>query len=348
MSDGDAGPPGTVLVMGAGAVGCFLGGSLASAGVEVAFVGRPAMLDQLAQSGLTLTDLGGGERTVAPGTLALFATVDAAVAAAGQPALALLCVKTGATADAARQLGAALAAGTRVVSMQNGLVNAALARGAAPALLIRPGVVGFNVAELGPGRFHRGTAGDLAAEHDPALERWLPWFARAGLRLDLHPDLLPVQWGKLLLNLNNPVNALSGRALREELLDRGYRRCYAALVDEALRALAAAGIRPAQLAALPPARLPQLMRLPEPLFRLLARRQLRQLDAKARSSMADDLARGRPTEVDAICGEVVRLAAAHGLDAPANRRISELVGAWQAQRRFLSGAELAARLGIDR
>jgi 2-dehydropantoate 2-reductase len=185
-------------------------------------------------------------------------------------------------------------------------------------------MVPFNVAELPRSCFHRGTEGALAAQDDPALQPWVETFRRAGLPLKLHADLRAVQWGKLLLNLNNPVNALSGRPLREQLLDRDYRRCTAALVDEALAALRAAGIAPARVTPAPPQWLPRLLRLPTPLFRLLAARMLR-IDAQARSSMADDLRLKRRTEVDALCGEVARLARQHGVAAPISARMVELV-----------------------
>ena len=88
-----------------------------------------------------------------------------------------------------------------------------------------------------------------------------------------------------------------------------------------------------------------MLRLPTPLFRVLALRMLR-VDAEARSSMADDLAAGRPTEVDALCGAIVRLAARHGHAAPRNARMVELVQGGSADPRPRSGAELLA--AIDR
>jgi 2-dehydropantoate 2-reductase len=261
------------------------------------------------------------------------------------PAFVLLCVKSGATADAAAELARAVPPGTPVVSMQNGLSNAATAQAAAPALVVRPGMVPFNIAELAPGHYHRGTSGVLAAQDHAVLRAWQPRFAAAGVPLQLHADLAPLQWGKLLLNLNNAVNALSGLPLRAQLLQREYRLCMAALIDEALHALRAAGIAPAKLTPLPPAALPTALRLPTALFRVLAARMLR-IDAKARTSMADDLAHGRVTEIDALCGEVVRLARRHGTAAPVNERISELVRAWPSDPRPRSGAELRAALGV--
>jgi 2-dehydropantoate 2-reductase len=170
-------------------------------------------------------------------------------------------------------------------------------------------------------------------------------FAAAGVPFTLHADLASVQWGKLLLNLNNAVNALSGLPLRAQLLQRDYRRCMAALIDEALVALRAARIAPAKLTPLPPAALPMILRLPTAMFRLLAFRMLR-MDTQARTSMANDLANGRTTEIDALCGEVVRLARDHGITAPLNERISDLVRAWPRDPRPRSGSELRAALGV--
>lgn len=330
-----------MLVMGAGAIGCYLGGRLQAAGVPVVFVGRPRVLAALRAHGLTLSDLDGGHQHLPADTLSLHERVPAGLA----PSLVLLAVKSGATAEAAALLGAALPGGTPVVSMQNGLSNAAVGRQAAPGLRWLAGMVPYNVAELAPGRYHRGTTGALAAQDDPALRSRLADFERAGLPLQLHADLRAVQWGKLLLNLNNPVNALSGKPLREQLMDRGYRQCLAALQSEALALLDGAGIVPAQVAALPPHRVPTLLRLPTPVFELIAARMLR-IDPQARSSMADDLAQGRTTEIDALCGEVVRLAESQGREAPINARMLALVQAWPARPQPIDSRSMKVALGI--
>ncbi|WP_374566680.1 2-dehydropantoate 2-reductase [Ideonella sp.] len=327
--------------MGAGSVGGYVGGCLQAAGAEVHFVGRPRMLGAWRAQGLRVTDQDGRDQHLAPADLHLWDTVPRGVT----PSLVLLTVKCGATRDAAAALAAALPAGTPVLSLQNGIGNADTGRAAAPALRWLAGMVPYNIAELGPGHLHRGTGGKLAAEDDPTLRAWLPVFDAARLPLRLQADLKPVQWGKLLLNLNNPVNALSGLPLRAELMQRGYRQVFAALQREALAALAAAGITPAQVAAVPPQRLPLILSLPDWLFRRLAARMLR-IDPEARSSMADDLALGRTTEVDALCGEVVRLAHAHGCQAPLNQRIQALVEAWPGDPAPLSAAALKQRIGL--
>ncbi|MBW8846166.1 MAG: 2-dehydropantoate 2-reductase [Burkholderiales bacterium] len=331
--------------MGAGSVGCFVGGLTQLAGVPVHFVGRPRVLTGLRKNGLRLTDQDGLDRRIPALELRLHEQPPAGL----KPDLVLLCVKSGATAEAATALGLTLPVGTPVVSLQNGLGNAALARATVQQLHWHAGMVPYNVAELAPGHYHRGTGGALAAEgsaEDTALAAWQTALARVGMTLQLHANLAPVQWGKLLLNLNNPVNALSGRPLRDELLQRGYRRVLAALQEEALNLLDAAQRPVAQLTPLPPRRLLTLLRLPTPLFRLAAARMLR-IDAKARSSMADDLAAGRTTEIDALCGEVVRLAKELHRTAPLSTRMQSLVEAWPKRRRPYSPAELLQALGLS-
>ena len=330
-----------VLVMGAGTIGCFIGGSLAAQGVRVMFVGRQRMLDALALNGIRLSDLDGMQRRVSPGVLALADHVPEGVA----PTLVLLTVKSGATIEAAAELGRVLPPGTPILSLQNGIFNAEFAAKAAPSLRVLRGMVPFNVAELAPGLFHRGTSGRIVVQRSRTMRPWLGVFSRAGISLDLHADMTAVQWGKLLLNLNNPVNALSGLPLREELMDAGYRRCLAALMQEALDVLDAAFIVPARLGPLPPHRVPAVPRLPTLVFKLVAARMLR-MDAEARSSMADDLALGRRTEVDAICGEVVRLAEATGMKAPLAARMIELVERWPEAPHPRTARQLAADLGI--
>lgn len=334
-----------VLVMGAGAVGCFIGGLTQLAGVPVHFVGRPRVLGALRKHGLRLTDQDGLDRRIPPLQLRLHEEPPAGL----KPDLVLLCVKSGATAEAATALGLTLPEGTPAVSLQNGIANTPQARALAPQLRWHAGMVPFNIAELAPGHYHRGTGGALAAEADTAdvaLAAWQAALAGVGMTLTLHADLAPVQWGKLLMNLNNPVNALSGWPLRDQLLQRGYRRVLAALQQEALDLLDAARRPVAQLMPLPPRRVLQLLRLPTPLFRLAAARMLR-IDAQARSSMADDLAQGRTTEVDALCGEVVRLARQLHRTAPLNARMQALVEAQARRRHSYTPAELLGALGLS-
>jgi 2-dehydropantoate 2-reductase len=312
--------------MGAGSIGCYLGGRLALAGLDVRLVGRPWVLAALRTHGLALEEPGGrAPERVSRRRLRLHE----APPASRDVGLVLLCVKTAAVAAAAAALDAALAPGTPVIAFQNGLHAAEVARAAAPRLRVLAGMVPFNVAQLAPGHFLRGSEGALALQDDAVAQHWQPVLARAGLPARLHDDMRAVQWAKLLLNLNNPVNALSGLPLRAQLLDVRLRRETATLMAEALALLEAAGQPLARLTPLPPRWLPRLLQLPTPVFRLLAARLLR-IDPRARSSMADDLACGRVTEIDALCGEVVRLARALGREAPANAGMVRRIEAAQA------------------
>lgn len=327
------------IVLGAGAIGCYVGGRLAAHGQAVTLVGRAHALQPIAAQGLRVSDLDGFDRTVPATALRLAATL--AEAAPGADSIVLLCVKSGATESAARELAAACAPGTPVVSLQNGVDNVARVQALAPGLSVLAGMVPYNVVLRGA-HVHRATAGHLQLQRDAATERIALVLAAAGLATVLPPDIRAVQWGKLLLNLNNPVNALSDLPLRQELLDRDCRRVFAALQTEALGVMARAGIQPAQVTAVSPTLLPHVLRLPNWLFTRLAKRML-QIDATARSSMWDDLEAGRVTEIDALCGAVVRLAAQQGMAAPLSARMCELLG---GPRQRLTGAEMRRVLGV--
>jgi len=136
--------------------------------------------------------------------------------------------------------------------------------------------------------------------------------------------MLGISWGKLLINLNNAVSALSGNTLLEELRERDYRRVFAASMAEGLALLDRAGIAPAKVGAVGPRLLPWVITSPNWLFNNVFMKAWK-IDAKARSSMADDLQAGRTTEVDYINGELVALAGRLGAKAPINRKIVELI-----------------------
>lgn len=227
-----------------------------------------------------------------------------------------------------------------MISLQNGVDNVARIAALAPGLNVLAGMVPYNVVLRGA-QAHRATAGHLQLQRDAVTERIAPLFNAAGLATTLPPDIRAVQWGKLLLNLNNPVNArLSDLPLRQELLDRDCRRVFAALQTEALRGWRA-GITPPRSPPCRPRCCPML-RLPNWLFTRLAKRML-QIDATARSSMWDDLEAGRVTEIDALCGAVVRLAAQQGMAAPLNARMCELLG---GPRQRLTGKQMRQMLGL--
>lgn len=329
-----------VLVYGAGAIGQYLGGRLAAAGVSVHFVARAGVVAALRDHGLTVSEFDGRKESIPARQI----SASADLTGAPTPRLVLLTVKSGATRDAGTALAAALPAGTPVISFQNGVENAEVLAQVAPQLVAIPGMVPWNVVQSAPGHVQRTTTGRLAAQRTNQTQDWADAFARAGLALDLSDDFRTVQWGKLLLNLNNPINAIGGVPLREQLLDRDYRFVLAGLQDEALSLLHAAGIAPARVTPVPSTWIPRLLRLPTPLFRLAAKRMLA-IHPAARSSMYDDRVAGRVTEIDALCGAVLRLAQGLGRDAPLNRRLVEIITTL-AHGEFWSGATLRARMQL--
>ena len=329
------------IILGAGAIGCYVGGRLALSGQHVTFVGRPRLVDALVASGLTVSDLDGFSGHLAGDKLRL-ATSLRDITLTDEPTVILLCVKGGATLAAAQEIALVCKPGTTIVSLQNGVDNVTRIQTAAPQMQVLAGMVPYNVVLNKSHHVHRASAGSLNIARSPISEQFAPIFNAAGLPTELIDDMRAVQWGKLLLNLNNPVNALSELPLQAQLRDRSLRRVVADLQSEALAVMARAGVTPAQVTPVSPRALPHLLRLPNWLFTRVAARMLR-MDAKARSSMADDLQQGRVTEIDDLCGAVVRLAHAHGLAAPLNAAMCQLIPA-HALGQAVSGGQMMKML----
>lgn len=317
-----------VAIYGAGSIGCYVGGRLLAGGADVTLIGRQRIGDTLARHGLSLSDYRGRRQQLAPDAIS-FSTDPRAVANADA---VLICVKSAATEEVAQSLAADLKPGCLVISLQNGLGNAELLARHLPGVTVLAGMVPYNVVNAGDGHFHQGSQGELEVQDHAALAPLAAAFAAADIPLLTHPDMLPVLWAKLLLNLNNPVNALSDLPLKSELSQRAFRRCVALAQTEALHWLAVAGIRPARLTPIPPRWMPRLLNVPDWLFKRLANRML-EIDPQARSSMWEDLQAGRRTEIDWINGEVVRLAASHGGHAPVNARLIERIREAEAGER---------------
>lgn len=310
-----------VAIFGAGSVGCFIGGAWVACGVDVTFVGRPKLSKDVDQFGLTLTDYSGWEARLAPGDIDFRcgpeALEDAEVIA--------VTVKSGDTATAAADIAEHANPGAMVISFQNGVSNVdVLEHNLGGRFEIARGMVPYNIAYLGNGRFHKGVAGDLYAEPRAVLRALSEAVDSGPATIRLSDDMLALAWGKLLINLNNAVNALSGRTLQDELKRRDYRRVFAASVNEGLELLKRAEIELATVGPISPTMLPRIINSPDWLFNRFFLHQWK-IDAKARSSMADDLAAGRKTEIDYLNGELVKLADRLQRAAPVNRAIVDLV-----------------------
>ncbi len=330
------------IVVGAGAIGSYVGGRLAASGATVHFVGRKHTVEAFADAGLRVTDLDGFDALVPLKSLKLYeslAEISADVFGNnGSMPILLVCVKSGATEAVGYDIERYCPADSTVVSLQNGVENVARLRAQAPSMRVLAGMVPYNVMLQSANHSHRATAGTLFIEQHSASLAFYNDFTKGGLATELHANMLEVQWGKLLLNLNNPINALSNQPLKIQLEDRNYRRVLAELQIEALEILSNASIEPAKVGKVAPRLLPKLLCLPNWIFIRIAGAMLK-IDAKARSSMWDDLQAGRETEIDDLCGAVVRLAKENGLGAPKNARIIELVKTYRPSQNW-SGKNL--------
>ena len=309
-----------IVVHGAGSIGCYIGAVWAIAGLPVSFLGRAGVKAEIEANGLTVTDSEGRRIEARPDEIR-FSTRPKALSGADVIAL---CVKSQATETAAAEIRRHGRKGATVIGFQNGVSNTDTLRKALPGFTILQGMVPFNVARLPNGRWHKGVAGKLWVEEHPVSRALAQRLGKGPGALTLSDDMKGVAWGKLLINLNNAVNALSGLTLLEQLSDRNYRRVVAASQIEALELLEAANLRPAQTGPFPPKLVPHIIAAPDFLFKRMVLK-VQKIDAAARSSMADDFAAGRPTEIDWLNGEVVKLASSLGRRAPVNERIVDLV-----------------------
>lgn len=313
-----------IAVAGAGSIGCFVGGMLAAAGRNVALLARPRLIQDIESNGLRLTSFEGLDRTVAADRLAL--SEDGKVL--GEASVVLVTVKSTDTAEIADIIAQYAPEDAVIVSLQNGVGNTAVLRGRLPGRRVLGGMVPFNVVAPGAARFHRATSGDIVIEQDEAQTARM--LSVPGLAMHGSDNIEGVQWGKLLVNLNNAINALSGLPLRQQLAQRSWRRLMADQMQEGLAAIRAEGIRPVSATPIPSNWTPSLLRLPDPVFELLLGRTMK-IDPQARSSMADDLARGRRTEIDYLQGLVTEIADRHGLAVPLSRRIVALIKRAEAE-----------------
>ncbi len=297
-------------VVGAGAVGCYFGAMLARGGADVVLIGREAPMKAIADRGLSIVSASG--TTTQPMRTAT--TLDAAAGAA----LVLFCTKTTDTVATARALHPLIAADATLVSLQNGVDNVVRIRDATGRHAI-PAAVYVAVELTAPGVLaHRGR-GDLAigaypfADGDaappaPDVDRVATVFESVGVPCVRSADIRVELWTKLVMNC--AVNAISalGQAPYGRMAEHPViREMIAGLVDETV------AVARAQAIPLPPDDFVGAA------FRLI--------DAMAGqySSTAQDIRRGKATEIDALNGHVAALAQQCRIDAPLNRWLAALV-----------------------
>jgi 2-dehydropantoate 2-reductase len=331
-----------VGVLGAGAIGAHVGVRLAAVGAEVVLVGRQSLVDDRQAGRLTARTLAGRSIAAPEG---LICTTD--IEALAEVELCLVCVKSRDTEEAGRTLARVLQPSATVVSLQNGLRNTAVLReaGLFDALA---GMISFNVF-VQAGEYRQATSGPIMIERStraaPRLEALRCLADAAALEFELRDDMQAVQAGKLLLNLNNAICTLAGVSIADSLRDRTLRRCFAASMREGLAIFHGAGQPVARIGKLPPRLIAKLLGLPDAIVLRVAK-SLISIDPGARSSTLQDLERGRPTEIDALNGELVRLAEQHRLPCPVNRWIVEQIHRMEGQSpiEFLAPDQIWAQL----
>ena len=301
--------PGTVAVIGAGAVGSYYGARLARAGFDVTLVGRPAHVAAIERDGLRVIE-GGAEWQAR-----LRASTDSGAAHGAD--VVLITVKTPDTTAAASALAASLGANARIVSLQNGVDNAervaAVVRNPVYAAVV---YVGVEMA--GPGRVRHLGRGDLvigapralASRGDSASDvaAIAAMFEQAGIPCAQDPDIEVALWTKLALNCAfNAVSALGDSPYGRMTASAAVRGVMETAVREAVTVARAAGV------ALDADQL------------VAATWKLAASMPEQFSSTAQDVQRGKATEIDALNGFVAQRGAALGVDAPVNRTLHALV-----------------------
>ncbi|GFD80642.1 2-dehydropantoate 2-reductase [Tenacibaculum sp. KUL118] len=313
-----------VVVLGAGSIGCYVGGCMLFSSSEhtlqLTFIGRARLQHDISEQGLMVTDWRGRAQTIRADNVR-FSTQNMALDDAD---VILLCVKSQDTEQAADIIKLRARSSAVVISLQNGVSNAHALRKHLKQTVIA-GMVPFNVFYKGHGHFHCGTEGNIALEDpDNQCVDLIEVLENASLPVTVYNDMTGVQYGKLIMNLNNAVNALSGIPLKSQLGDREYRLVMAKVLSEALAVLNAEGISPAKTGKVIPKLMPTIMKLPNFLFNMVAASTLK-IDPEARSSMYEDLVLGRRTEIDYLNGEIVKLGEKNNIATPINAHIVQLV-----------------------
>src|SRR3954453_22861390 len=180
-----------IAILGAGSVGCYIGGAWAAAGLPVTLIGRPRISQDLDANGLTVSDYSGWQAHLPPGDV----DYRCGPAALDEAEIIALTVKSGDTGEAAAQIAAHATAGALVVSFQNGVSNVeVLEQGLGGRFEGGGGMGPFNGAYLGEGRFHKGVAGDLYAERRAGAVALAEAAGSGPAALRLSDDMLGLAW----------------------------------------------------------------------------------------------------------------------------------------------------------
>ncbi len=294
-----------VAVMGAGAVGCFFGGMLARAGHDVVLIGRPAHVDAIQRHGLHLQ-----AKTFDEHVPLRASTNASAVRGAG---LVLFCVKSTDTASAGAELRPHLAPGALLLTMQNGVDNAERLR-TVVAHEVAAAVVYVATEMAGPGHVLHHGRGELVIEPSSASAEVARQFIAAGVPTEVSANVRGALWAKLTVNCAyNALSALSKSPYGRLVLAPGVTDVMRDVVAECRAVAQADGV------VLPPDMDAAVRRIAETMPTQF-------------SSTAQDLMRGKPSEIDHLNGYVVQRGEALGVPTPANRVLHTLVKLVEAGR----------------
>jgi 2-dehydropantoate 2-reductase len=296
--------PPTLLIAGTGALACLFAARLSRAGNRVTMLGSwPAGLEALRAHGVRLVDQDGEEEG--------FAVEVASDPDSCRPAsLVLVLVKAWQTRRVARQLSRCLLPDGLALTLQNGLGNREALIEHLGEGRVALGSTTTGATLLGPGRVRPGGEGTISLEAVPRLERLQAILAEAGFQVEAVGDVEALLWAKLAINAAiNPPTALLRRP-NGALLERPELRALMGAAAEEVASVAAA--RGVHLPFADPA---------------AAAETVAHRTAANHSSMYQDVARGAPTEIDAICGAVVAHGQRLGVPTPVNRTLWQLVSA---------------------
>jgi len=285
-------------VMGAGAVGCYYGAMLGRAGRTVTLIARPQHVQAIERSGLRLQ------------TAAFDETVQVK-ASAGPSALrgaelVLFSVKSSDTEAAGRAMAPYLERGAAIVTLQNGVDNAERLAATLGREVI-PACVYVAVEMAGPGQVRHHGRGELVIGHAGPSDEIAATFRAASVPVDISPNVMGALWAKLVVNCAyNALSAIAQRPYGELVQSAGIPEVMRAVTDECLAVARAARVElPGDMHAAVPG---------------IARTMPGQF-----SSTAQDLARGKPTEIEHLNGFVVRRGEALGVPTPVNLTLLALV-----------------------
>jgi 2-dehydropantoate 2-reductase len=289
---------GKIAVMGAGAVGCYYGGMLARAGHDVALIARAQHVEAVRRSGLRLQTMAFDE------SVAMRASAEASGARGAK--LVLFSVKSPDTERAGAALAPYLERDAVVLTLQNGVDNAERLAATLKRDVV-PAVVYVATEMAGPGHVRHHGRGELVIGRSAAGARIAAAFGAAGVPVEISDNVIGALWAKLIVNCAyNALSAITQLPYGRLVQGDGIPAVMRDVVDECLAVARAAGID-----------VPGDMQQATPRIAETMPGQF--------SSTAQDLARGKPTEIDHLNGFVVRKGAALGVPTPANRVLLALV-----------------------